>query len=69
LAYYSLNTALLQPRYFKTVLLNDKPLPIQNLSLTLNDANKTTLAGFIKSPLEYIKSIDLNAWKSYTQKP
>lgn len=68
LAYYSLNTALLQPRYFKTVLLNDKPLPIQNLSLTLNDANKTTLAGFIKSPLEYIKSIDLNAWKSYTQR-
>ncbi len=65
---YTVSTNTMWPRYFKDIFLKDKPYPIQNLNLTLDDAHQNTINSFVIDPLGAIKSTDLTAWQNYQER-
>jgi hypothetical protein len=68
IAFYVPQTQTLWPRYFKDILINNTPLPIQKLSLVLVRTGQDTINTFLKNPLSIIKKLDLTAWKNYSEK-
>ena len=56
------------PRYFKDILVNNTPYPIQNLTLSLDDINKNRIDAFVIDPLGTIKAADLTAWQNYNER-
>ncbi len=53
--YYSINEHKISPIYFKEANTTKTPVVIKNLSLILNDENKSLLNTFTTQPLEVIK--------------
>ena len=58
---------MLGPWYLKKVLINNKPYPIQNLNLVLDDAHQNSINSFVIDPLTAIKKADTTARQNYQE--
>lgn len=64
---YVLKNNTLGPWYFKDILTNNKPYPIQNLNLVLDDEHQNNINSFVIDPLTAIQNADLTAWQNYKE--